>query len=156
MHIPSILITLVGLQQPATIPNTKEPLRLQDNKPSHLIVDNGVTIKLGTDASNNGIYYVAWETSADPCSLLKRAVIGTTPCGAVFNLIDKDGNSLNLLQFDGCHGRGTDISVEKIVQGPETFATCEPVEDADRITCPPNPWDGGEDIYVTYVCQSLG
>ena len=98
---------------------------------------------------------MAWESSSDPCNLVKRAVIGPTPCDATFNIIDHDGKPETLLNFVGCHGRGTDISVESIIKGEDLYAVCSQIKEPEEISCPSNPWDNGEDVKTTFECETV-
>lgn len=151
MYIPTILITLGGFRQ-STI--TSNNYLNSQSSIFHHTTDN-TTIKLGVDSSNSGIYYVAWESSSNPCNLVKRAVIGPTPCDATFNIIDHDGKSETLLNFEGCHGRGTDISVESITKGGYLYALCRQIKEPEEISCPSNPWDNGEDVRTTFECKRV-
>ena len=151
MYIPTILVTLGGFRQ--SVITSKNDINPQGSISQHTTSDT--TIKLGVDSSNAGVYYVAWESTSSPCNLVKRAIIGPTPCHATFNIIDHDGNPESLLKFAGCHGRGTDISVESIVKGEDDYATCKQIQELEKVTCPANPWDDGEDITTTFVCETV-
>ncbi|MCJ1258640.1 hypothetical protein MMC24_006473 [Lignoscripta atroalba] len=156
MQLSTILLVAFGLYQTdasSPLPGFKPQTLAKPHQTSlRSSTADEVKIEFGVSSSNAGIYYVAWEDSVGPCNLVKRAIIGTGPCEAVFNLATKDGDLLPLLQLQNCHGRGTEIFGDTLMLQGRPWASCELMEKKVTDQCPANPWDKGEDIIGTFVC----